>query len=126
MTALTGHARVRAGQREVAEVVIEIRIMPIRGVMTGSTIRTILAVVCVFLLVAGDTVHRRAPELSVHMAGLTSHVCVFAFQLKRRQVVIKLCRSPAIRSMTLAAIQPEPPLVRLVIMMTGVTILQCH
>ena len=126
MTTLTRHSRVRTGQWEVAEVVIEIRVMPIGGVMAGGTIRAILAVMFIILLVAGDTLHRRALELAVQMAGFTSHVRVFSFKFERRQVVIERRRSPAIRRMTGSTIHAKPALVRLVVMMTGITILKRH
>ena len=38
MTALTGYARVTAGQWELRAVVIEIYVIPARGIMTGRTI----------------------------------------------------------------------------------------
>ena len=73
----------RPGQWEVAEVMVEVRVMPIGGVMAGGTIRPVLTVMFIILLMTGDTIHRRALELVVHMAGLTSRVCVFAFQFER-------------------------------------------
>ena len=94
--------------------------------MAGGTIRAILTVMLVILLVAGDTIHGRALELVVHMTGLASYICVFAFQFKGGQVVVEPGRRPAIGGMTLAAIQPEATLMRFIVMMTGVAILQSH
>ena len=94
--------------------------------MAGGTIRAILTVMLIILLVAGDTIHGRALELVVHMTGLASYICVFAFQFKGGQVVVEPGRRPAIGGMTLAAIQPEATLMRLIVMMTGVAILQSH
>ena len=51
---------------------------------------------------------------------------MFAFQFKRGKIVVKLCRSPAIRSVTLAAIRSEATFVRLILPMAGRAILQCH
>ena len=116
----------RPGQGEVAEAMVEVRVMPIRRVMAGGTIRAILTVMLIILLVAGDTIHGRALELVVHMTGLTSYICVFAFQFKGGQVVVEPGRGPAIRRVALAAIQPEAALVRLIVMMTGIAILQGH
>ena len=126
MTALTCYSGMRAGEREVAAVVIEIGVFPVGWIMTGHAIRAILAAVCVIALVAGNTVHRRAFVLPVDMTGLTGHIDVFAFELERRQVVIERCRGPTIRGVTLAAIQPKATLVRLIVMMTGIAILQRH
>lgn len=50
MTLFTCHARVGAGQREVAEIVVEAGIMPIGGVMAGSAIGAVLTVVFIILL----------------------------------------------------------------------------
>lgn len=116
----------RAVQWEVAAVVIETRIVPVRWLMTGRTIRAELALVFVILLVAGITVGRRAFILAIHVARLACHFGVLAFQLERGQVVIERGRSPALGSMTLAAVGPETPLVRLVVLMAGVAILRGH
>lgn len=124
MTLLTCQARVGAGQREVAEVVVKVCIMPIRGVMAGGAIGAVLTVVIIILLMTGITIHRRASGLPVYMTRLTGYICVFALQLESRQAVIELCRSPAIRGVTLTAIQPEAAIVRLVVMVTGVAVLQ--
>ena len=94
--------------------------------MAGGTIRPVLTVMFIILLVAGSTIHRRALELVVHMAGLTGHVCVLALQFERGQIVVESGRRPAIHRVTLAAIQPEATLMRLIVMMTGVAILQGH
>jgi hypothetical protein len=114
----------RAGQGKAAEVMVEVRVVPIGGVMAGGTIRAVLTVMFIILLVTGDTVCRRALELFVYMTGLTGRVRVFAFQFEGGQVVVEAGRSPAIRCMTLAAIQPEAAFMRLIVMVTGVTILR--
>src|SRR5689334_977642 len=126
MTALARQSCMRPGQGEAAEVMVEIRVMPIGGVMAGGTICTVLTVMFIILLVAGDTIHRRTLELVVHMAGLTSHVCVLAFQFERSQIVVESGRRPAIHRVAPAAIQPEAALMWLIVMMTGVAILQGH
>jgi hypothetical protein len=114
----------RPGQGEVAEAMVEVCVVPIGGVMAGGTIRAVLTVMFIVLLVAGDTIHRRALELVVYMTGLTGRVRVLTFQFEGGQVVVEAGRCPAIRRVTLAAIQPEAAFMRLIIMMTGVTILQ--
>ena len=118
MAVLTSQSHMRARQREVAEVMIEIGIMPIGRIVAGSTVRAILTVVLIIPLMAGVAVHGRAFVLPVHMAGFTSHLGVLAFQFERCQIVIELCRGPAIGGVTLTAIQPEAALVRLFVMMT--------
>lgn len=52
MAAFTGYRCMRAGQREVTQVVVEACIVPIGWVMAGSAIRAELTVVCIVLLVA--------------------------------------------------------------------------
>ena len=113
----------RAGEREVGEVMVKVRLVPIGGVMTRSTICAILTVMFIILLVAGIAVQRRALVLTVHMAGFASHFRVFALQLERSQVVIELCGRPSLRGVTLAAIQPKAAVMRLIVMVTGIAIL---
>ena len=67
MALLASQPHVPAGQREGAQVVVEVGILPIRRVMTGGAIRAILPGMFVILLVAGITVHGRAFILSVYM-----------------------------------------------------------
>lgn len=79
MAALTSHSRMRAGQGKVAAAMIEVRVVPIRRVMTGSTVCTILTVMFVISLVAGVAICGRAFVLIVQMAGFTSHVRMLTF-----------------------------------------------
>ena len=113
----------RAGQREVAAVMVEIRILPVGRVMAGRAICAKLTVMLVILSVAGITVHRCCLVLSIHMTRLTANFGVFSFQFERREVMVKRCGSPAICRVTLAAIQSEAALMRLIVMVTGVAIL---
>jgi hypothetical protein len=118
MTLLTGQPRVLARQWKGTQVVIEIGILPIRGVMTSGAIRAKLTIMFIILLVAGVAIHRGAFELSIHMAGLTINFCVFAFQFECREIVIELCGCPAFCGMTFRAVQTESALVRLILEMT--------
>lgn len=126
MAPLTSQAYMPAGQREGAQVVIEIGIFPSRGVMAGGAVHAILSGMFISLLVAGVAIHRCAFELPVHMAGLTSNFRVLALQFECREIVIELCGGPAFCRMALAAIQPKAGFVRIIGMMTGIAILQCH
>ena len=92
MALLASQPHVPAGQRECAEFVIEIGILPIRRFMTGGAIRAILPGMFVILLVAGITVHGRAFVLSVDVTRLTGDLRMRPFQFEDRQVVIELRR----------------------------------
>ena len=99
MTILAGHIRVPPYQREPGEVMIEIGILPVGGVMTGRAVGAILAFVLILLLVAGIAVRGRAQEYPVDVAGFTRSFLVPPFQLKDRQVVIEIGRGPAVLGM---------------------------
>jgi hypothetical protein len=123
---LTTYSRVPADQREFGEVVVEVGILPIGGCVTDRAVCAVFAVVFVILLMAGVAVHRRAFELPVDMAFVTLRFHMLTFQLENREVVIKFCGGPALGCVTLTAIQAEAPPVRLLGVMTGIAILQCH
>lgn len=91
MATLTSYSGVSTGQWEVAAVMIEISILPIGGIMAGSAIRAIFAIVLVIFPVTGVTIHGRTFELPVYVAGLASRLRVFALQFERRQIVIEFC-----------------------------------
>ena len=124
MAACAGQCHMRARQGEVAAVVIEIRVIPIRGFVAGRAIGTELTVVFVILLVAGIAVCGCAFVLPVHMTGLAIDFGVPAFELECCQIVIKGGRRPAVRGMALAAIQSKTALMRLIVMMAGIAILR--
>lgn len=126
MAAFTSQSCMRASQRKVTQIMVEGGVMPIGWIMAGSAVRAILAIMFVVLLVAGKTICGRGFVLVIQMAGFTSHVRVFSLELECSQVVIELCGRPAIRSMTLTAIHSEATLVRVVVMVTGITILEGH
>ena len=67
MALLAGQTHMTTCQRESAQIVIEVGILPIGRVMTGSAIRAILPCVFVILLVAGVAIHGCAFELPVDM-----------------------------------------------------------
>jgi hypothetical protein len=94
--------------------------------MTGSAIRAILPIMFILLLMAGITIHGRAFELTVCMTRFTSHFRMPAFQFESRQIVVKFCGRPALRCVTLTALQPKATFMWLIIMVTGIAILQCR
>ena len=84
MTVLAGHICMPAYQREPGKVVIEIGILPVRGVMAGRAVGAILARVLVILLVAGIAVRGSAQENPVEMTGFTRSFKVLSLQLEDR------------------------------------------
>jgi hypothetical protein len=114
MATLTSHASVAAGQRELGQIVIEVSVFPIGWNMTGGTIGSVFPVVFIILLVTGETVRGRASINAVLMAGLARYLCMFAFQLEDRQIVVKLGRRPSICRVTLSTIGAKAALVRLI------------
>lgn len=114
------------GQGEAAEIVIEIGILPIRGVMASRAIRAVLSKVFVILAMAGVTIHGRPFELAVDMAVLTSRLRVLTLEFERREVVIEGCRRPAIRRVALAAILSKTAFVWVIVPVTGRAILGGH
>lgn len=126
MAILASHQRVRPRQREGAEVVVEVNMIPTRWVVANRAILPILSIVRIILPVTGVTIHRSPFELPVCVAGFAGNLYVPALESECRQVVIELCRRPALRRMTLAAIEPKAPLVRLIVMVTRVAVLLCH
>lgn len=93
MTAFARHHRMRACQGEVAETVIEVRIVPIRRIMTGGAIRSILTVVCVIVTVTGIAVLRRRGKVHkiarVNMALHAGKTSVPAGKLEGEHAVIE-------------------------------------
>ena len=63
MTAFTGHVYVSAGQWEIAEIVIEVSILPVGRVMAGSTICAKLTAMRVILMMTGIAILRRRCEI---------------------------------------------------------------
>lgn len=126
MTLLASHINMTSRQREVAELVIEVGILPIGWVMTGGAIRAVCAVVFIVLLMTGVTISRRASKDLVLMAGLTSHFGMFAFQLEDRKIVIEFGGCPTVLRMTIHATKSITTVVRLVPLMAGIAILQRH
>jgi len=124
MTALASQTHMTARQREVAQIMIKSGIFPIGWLMAGGTIRAIFAAVFIILLMTGVTICGRADINTVLMTRLTLRFRMFAFQFEHGKVMVELCRSPSIGGMTVGAIQTIPTFMRLVLAMTGKTILR--
>ena len=77
----------------------------------------------VVLPVTGITVRGRSNEHIVLVTGFACHFCVLTFEFKCREIVIELCRRPAVFVVTVRATEPVTALMRFVIMMTGIAIL---
>lgn len=60
------------------------------------------------------------------MTPITRHFRVFAFQLENRQVVVELCGRPAVFGMAIHATESIAAFVWLIVVMTGIAILQRH
>ena len=78
MATLTGYAGVTSGQGELRLIVIEIYVIPGRGIVTGRAVLAKLTVVSILLLMAGIAIGWRARKYIVAMAGLTRSLGVFA------------------------------------------------
>ena len=90
VTLLTGDTHMRARQREVGEVVIEVRILPVIRGVTAPAVRAKLAVVFVILLMAGVTIGGRACKDIILMTTFAGDARVSAFEFENRKVVIEL------------------------------------
>lgn len=126
MALLTSHVHVRARQREVAQVVVEGRVLPIGRVVAGSAIRTKLTVVFIVLSMTGVTIRERARKNVVLMAILAGCIRVPAFEFERSKIVIESGGSPAVFVVAVCATEAETTFVRLVGAVTGIAVLQSH
>jgi hypothetical protein len=102
---------------------IEIDILPTRGIMTCRTIVAVLTVMLIIPLMAGITIGGCALMLLILVARFTGDFAMLAFQFERGKIVIEFCWNPAVSSVTLTAIKPKTALMWFVIKMTGIAIL---
>lgn len=93
MAALTGNRRVRAGQREIAEIVIEIRILPIRWVMASSAFCTILTLMGIIQMMTGIAVPGCSGKIykaaCIDVTLHTGHADMFSCELERQDIVVE-------------------------------------
>lgn len=105
------HAGVRPGQFELAHVVIELRVLPVRGGVAGVALgwnvslrmRRIVGLLVIRQMAAG-TIHRCPREFSVDMAAGACNIDVRPGEWKLRGVVIKRCSQPICHRMATRAI----------------------
>lgn len=123
MATLARHSCMPTRQWKVTAVVIEIDMLPTRGIMTRRTIGAILTVMFIIQLMAGITVAGCALMLLILVARFTGYFAMLAFQFERGKIVIEFCRSPALRGVALTAIGSKTALMRFIAKMTGIAIL---
>ena len=117
VTLLTGDTHMRARQREVGKVMIEVGILPFIRRVTATTVRAKLTVVFVVLLMAGVTIGGRTCEDIILMTTFAGDSRVPAFEFESRKVVIELRGLPTVGRMTGGAILPEPAVVFVILPM---------
>lgn len=94
--------------------------------MAGSAIDAVFAIVFIIILMTGIAVHGCTQELFVLMTRFTGDFRMLALQLERREIVIEFRRRPAIRRVTINARNAKAAFMRIIGMMAGVAVLQCH
>jgi len=84
MALFTRQVHMRTCQREVAAVVIEIGVLPVERVVTGTAVRAESAAVFIVIHMAGITIAGRPHEYTIHVAGFALHLCVPSLQFECR------------------------------------------
>lgn len=123
MALLTSHAFVTTSQWEVRPVMVEVCLIPVRGIMTSTAIHTKLPIMLIILLMAGITIGGRAGKLFVDMTRLTIHTGMCPLKFERRAIMIEICRCPPIGCVAIRATVTKLSLVWIIIAMTGVAVL---
>ena len=121
MTARTIQPGMFSGQRETGNGMVEVRIAPTAGCMTGTTIRAKLTVVSILIGVTGITVRGRT-LVAVCMAGGTSYSSVSAFKRETCKVVIEVHIRPLGWLVTGATVRTELAVVVVLVGMAGIAI----
>ncbi len=119
VAAVAWHVDVRAGEFEDREIVIELSVGPVRGIVARGTVRTIAPRMCP-RFVGLMTTHarlRRAFENVVDVALIATHFGMLPRQRERRQIVIELRPFPTLRRVTLGAVRAERSVVRVIFAM---------
>ena len=124
MTTLTCNARMLAAQWESGASMVKRNVHPLCRFVAGSAVCSELTLVMIILPMARETIHRRAFICLVDMAFLAGYVGVRIGQLEGDAIVIKISRFPTIGKMTRCAIRSQSALVRIILGVTGETILR--
>lgn len=124
MTFSAFEPRVFPFQRKGCVIVIEGRISPSAGVVTGFAVHAELTVVGILRRVAGITIRRRASVNAVGVAGLTLRRGVPAGKRKGGVVVIEVHVRPFCGFMARSAVHTELTIMFVLRGVTGVTILR--
>jgi len=125
MAGFTSYINVRAVQWEVAAVVVEGYLFPVKGGMAGSAVRAKATSMFIILAVAGITIAGRALINTTLVTIFASNVSMLAFQLESREIVVKGRILPAISYMAGTAICSKARRVRIICAMTGIAVLRC-
>ena len=121
MTARTIQPGMFSGQREAGNGMVEVRIAPTAGCMTGTTIRAKLTVVCILVGVTGITVRGRT-LVAVRMAGSASYSGVSTLEWETCKVVVEVHIRPLGWLVTGATVRTELAVVVVLVGMAGIAI----
>lgn len=125
MTALALDACMCAGQWKLRVVMVKADMVPAGWVMADRAIGAILTAMRVLLFMTGVAICGRPFEYFVDMTGVTGGFLVLTFKLEGCQVVIELCRAPAVLTMTFRAPGTKAAFVRIILLVAGSAILGC-
>jgi len=124
MARLADHIGMCTRQRERRVVVIERRILPTAGVMTGRTDRSELTVMCILRRMTGEAILWRPLEYIIHVTGLARHIGVQAIERKRGVVMIERHIRPFRGLVTRTAVRAKLSIVRILRGMAGEAVLR--
>jgi hypothetical protein len=114
VTGLAGNAAMFALQRERSNVMVETRITPAVGAMTGSAVRPKAPAMVIIRGMTGITTCRCAAKNAIGMTGGTAQAIVPACQRKASIVMVEGRTGPTIRGMAGAAIRAKLPVMRII------------
>lgn len=121
MTARTIQPGMFPGQREAGNGMVEVRIAPTAGRMTGTTIRAKLTVVCILVGVTGITVRGRS-LVTIRMAGGASYSGVSTLERETGKIMVEVYIRPLGWLVTGTTVRTELTVVMVLVGMTGIAI----
>jgi hypothetical protein len=122
MTGCATYSAVAARQRETGPTVVEVDILPTSRVMTISTVPAHLP--GVWVAMTGGTISGRAFEQQVGVATCTRYLGMPACQMEDGRGVVEGRIIPGGRGMTLFTFLTQQTHMRIILLMTGETILR--